>query len=74
MRIYNLVEDGKVFAVVSSPDVAVESLRISYSAFEHLSVKETLTEIYLTYMTLGCLVCRRYTLEPVDLITAPQHL
>ena len=74
MRIYNLVEDGKVIAVVASPDVAVQSLRISFSAFEHLSVKETLCEIYLTYMASGNLICRRYTLEPVNLITAPQHL
>lgn len=74
MRIYNLVEDGKVVAVVTSPDVAVQSLRISYSAFENLTFTETLTGIYLAYMASGSLVCRRYTLEPVDLIETPQHL
>lgn len=74
MRIYNLVEDGKIIAVVTSPDVAVKCLRISFSAFEHLSISEKLCEIDLSYMTMGNFVSRYYKLEPVDLIETPQHL
>lgn len=74
MRIYNLVEEGKVVAVAASPDIATQSLKISFSAFEHLSMIETLDTITLSYMAMGNLVCRQYRLEPVDLLTTPQHL
>lgn len=74
MRIYNLVEDGIVVATVTSPDVATQCLRISFSAFEHVTMIETLAAIDLTYMSMGNLICRHYTLEPVDLIEIPQHL
>lgn len=77
MRIFKLYDKAKpdsYVAYVADWEVARKCLAMSYSAFNDVKMLTSVNGITVQYVVNGSLMTMQYGLEPIDLLTSPQHL